>query len=400
MGETVAMKLLHLGDLHLGKRVNGFDFLDDQRYILNEVLALCEEHAVQAVVLAGDIYDAPVPPAAAVTLLDWFLTELTGKGIQVLAVSGNHDSADRLDYAAALLARQGVHIAGRFMGSVRMVSLNGDPPVEFCLLPFVRPATVRHYLPDADITDQDTAVAAALSTLPPRRAGVARVLVAHQTVLGGGALPQCAGSESIAPDLNSAASNAGAGVNIGTLDAVNAARFSENGGFDYVALGHIHRPQTAGAPHIRYAGAPLCYSLDEAGAQKSAVLVTLAAAGAATELLPLHPRRAMRHLTGPLAELTDPARVTDAEDYIWATLTDDTPQPDAMAVLRAAYPNAMRLDYAPRGTGPDYGSEAAAAVRQKSFDELFSAFFEQMNGRPLTEAETAALNEMREEARS
>ncbi len=392
------MKFLHLGDLHLGKRVNGFDFLKDQRFILDQVLALCEEHAVQAVVLAGDIYDVPVPPAAAVTLLDWFLTELTGRGIRVLAVSGNHDSADRLDYAAALLARQGVHIAGRFTGKVRIAELSGDIPVEFCLLPFVRPATVRHYLPEAPITDQDTAVAAALATLPPRREGVARVLVAHQTVLGGGVLPQCAGSESIAPDLSSAASNAGASVNIGTLDAVNAARFGENGGFDYVALGHIHRPQAAGAPHIRYAGAPLCYSLDEAGARKSAVLVTLTPAGAETELLPLCPRRAMRHITGPLAELTDPARVTDADDYIWATLTDDTPQPDAMAVLRAAYPNAMRLDYAPRGTGPDFGVEAAAAVRQKSFEELFSAFFEQMHGRPLTQEETAALNEMREEA--
>ena len=392
------MKFLHLGDLHLGKRVNGFDFLEDQRFILDQVLALCEEHAVQAVVLAGDIYDAPVPPAAAVTLLDWFLTELTSRGIRVLAVSGNHDSADRLDYAAALLARQGVHIAGRFMGAVRVVSLEGETPVEFCLLPFVRPATVRHYLPDADITDQDTAVTAALATLPPRREGVARVLVAHQTVLGGGVLPQCAGSESIASDLSSATSNAGASVNIGTLDAVNAARFGENGGFDYVALGQIHRPQSAGAPPIRYAGAPWCYSMDASGGRKSAVLGNLTPAGAETELLPLCPRRAMRHIAGPLAELTDPARVTDADDYIWATLTDDTPQPDAMAVLRAAYPNAMRLDYAPRGAGPDFGAEAAAAVRQKSFEELFSAFFEQMHGRPLTEEETAALNEMREEA--
>lgn len=393
MGETVAMKLLHLGDLHLGKRVNGFDFLEDQRYILDQVLALCEEHGVQGVILAGDIYDAPVPPAAAVTLLDWFLTRLTGRNIRVLAVAGNHDSADRLDYAAALLARQGVHIAGRFTGEIRVARLEGDLPVEVCLLPFVRPATVRHFLPDAPITDQDTAVAAALSTLPPRQDGVARILVTHQTVLGGGALPQCAGSESIAPDLV----NAGAGVNIGTVDAVNAARFSENGGFDYVALGHIHRPQTAGAPHIRYAGAPLCYSLDEVGAQKSAVLLTLTPAGAATELLPLHPRRAMRHLTGPLAELTDPARVTEAEDYIWATLTDDTPQPDAMAVLRAAYPNAMRLDYAPRGTGPDWQTETAEAVRKKSFDELFSAFFAQMHGRNLTEEERTVLAEMKEE---
>ena len=391
MGETVAMKILHLGDLHLGKRVNGFDFLEDQRYILAQILDLCGAQGVEAVVLAGDIYDAALPPAGAVTLLDWFLTELTDRNIQVLAVSGNHDSPDRLDYASALLARQGVHIAGRFTGKVRIAALSGDVPVEFCLLPFLRPATVRHYLPDEGIVNQDTAVAAALATLPPRRDGVSRVLVAHQTVLGWGSVPQCAGSESIAAEMS------GADVNIGTLDAVSAARFTENGGFDYVALGHIHRPQTAGAPNIRYAGAPLCYSLDEAGAQKSAVLVTLTPAGAETELLPLQPLRAMRHLTGPLAELTDPARVTDPEDYIWATLTDDTPQPDAMAVLRAAYPNAMRLDYAPRGAAPDWQAETAVTVRRKSFEELFSDFFEQMNGRSLTEEERHILNEMREE---
>ena len=108
------MKFLHLADLHLGKRVNGFDFLEDQRFILEQVLDICDKNKVEAVVMAGDIYDNPVPPAAACTLLDWFLTQLSARQVPVLAVSGNHDSAERLDFAARLLAGQGVYLAGRF----------------------------------------------------------------------------------------------------------------------------------------------------------------------------------------------------------------------------------------------------------------------------------------------
>ena len=152
------MKFLHLADLHLGKRVNGFDMLEDQRFILEQILTLCEKHGVEAVVIAGDIYDTPVPPAAACTLLDWFLTQLAARRIPVLAVSGNHDSAERLDFASSLLAEQNVHIAGRFTGCPKQVVLNDrHGPIEFTLLPFVRAATVRHYLPDADITDYDSA---------------------------------------------------------------------------------------------------------------------------------------------------------------------------------------------------------------------------------------------------
>ena len=239
----------------------------------------------------------------------------------------------------------------------------------FDLLPFVRPATVRHCLPDADIRDEDSAIAAALGPLPT--AGERRVLIAHQMVLGGGSLPTCSGSESVAAD-----------VNVGTVQAVDAARFT---GYLYTALGHIHRPQQVGCPTVRYAGSPLCYSLDECGAQKSAVLVHIGANGAEPELLPLRPLHAMRHLTGPLDQLTAADTVTDAEDYIWATLTDPVPRPDAMAVLRAAYPNAMKLDYAPGGT-LDTGSDAiqqAAQLRTMSFDELFARFLKRCTAAPL-----------------
>ena len=178
------MKFLHLADLHLGKRVNGFDMLEDQRFILDQILTLCDKHGAEAVVLAGDIYDTPVPPAAACTLLDWFLTQLATRKIPVLAVSGNHDSAERLDFASGLLAEQGVYIAGRFTGAPRQVVLHDrHGAIEFTLLPFVRAATVRHYLPDADITDYDSAVGAALAVCEP--AAPRRVLVAHQMVVSG-----------------------------------------------------------------------------------------------------------------------------------------------------------------------------------------------------------------------
>lgn len=373
------MKFLHLADLHLGKRVNGFDMLEDQRFILEQILTLCEKHGVEAVVIAGDIYDTPVPPAAACTLLDWFLTQLAARRIPVLAVSGNHDSAERLDFASSLLAEQNVHIAGRFTGCPKQVVLNDrHGPIEFTLLPFVRAATVRHYLPDVDITDYDSAVGAALAVCEP--AAPRRVLVAHQMVVSGVCPPQLSGSET-------------APLTVGTVDSIDAARFA---GFCYAALGHIHRAQRVGIDAVRYAGAPLCYHLDECGMQKSVTLVRVGKRGVEKiEQLPLTPRRAMRHLTGPLARLT--AQPTDTEDYIWATLTDPTPLPDAMAQLRAAYPNAMRLDYLPQGEVA-HPLDMTQAMRGKPFVELFQDFFTKMNGRPLTVEEIVAVKRLREEA--
>ena len=374
------MKFLHLADLHLGKRVNGFSMLEDQRFILEQVLTLCEKHGVEAVVLAGDLYDSPVPPPAACTLLDWFLTQLSTRNIPVLAVSGNHDSAERLDFASGLLAEQGVHIAGRFTGAPKQVVLHDRfGAVEFTLLPFVRAATVREFLPEADITDYDSAVGAALAVCEP--AAPRRVLVAHQMVVSGVCPPQLAGSET-AP-LTA----------VGTVDSVDAARFA---GFCYAALGHVHRAQRVGIDAVRYAGAPLCYHLDECGMQKSATLVRLGKRGVEKiEQLPLTPRRAMRHLTGPLEKLT--AHPADTEDYIWATLTDPEPLPDAMARLRAVYPNAMRLDYQPRGAAA-LPADMTQAVRGKPFAELFQDFFTKMNGRPLTTEEVMAVKKLREEA--
>ena len=293
------------------------------------------------------------------------------------------------DYAAGLLARQGVHIAGRFTGCVPVAVLAdaaGRSNSACCRL-CARPRCGT-FLPDAAVTGYDTAVAAALATLPPRRPRRAPRAGGAPDRAGGQNAPACAGSESVAAALAPGRE----GPVIGMVEAVQAARFAENGGFDYVALGHIHRPQAVGSETVRYAGSLLSYSLDEcaggAAPQKSAVLADIAPRrrdGGAAAAAPRRTRCA--RLTGPLAELTDPARVTGAQDYIWATLTDPTPQPDAMAALRAAYPNAMRLDYAPRAGAGGPGTPTAEALRQKSFAELFGGFFEQMQGRAMTAEE-------------
>ena len=365
------MRFLHLADLHLGKRVNEFSLLEDQRFVLEQILALVPARQIDAVVLAGDLYDKPVPPAEAVELLDWFLTALARQGCAVLAVSGNHDSPERLAFGSALLAGARVHIAGEYRGAPLRVTLNDAfGPVDFTLLPFVRACAVAPFCPaDARPRNADEAVAAALAALPPDPAR-RNVLVAHQFAVAGAQLPAVCDSE-IVP--------------VGGVDAVDVSRFS---GYDYVALGHLHGPQQLGRETVRYAGSPLKYSFSEVRHRKSAPLVTLAAAGEiSVELVPLAPRRDLRELTGPMAALLDPKNVTDTDDYLHVTLTDDEELLDAMARVRAVYPNLMKLDFDNRRTRAAGGRTAAADVRQKTLPQLFDEFYALMNGGEMTPAQ-------------
>ena len=365
------MKLLHLADLHLGKRVNEFSLLADQRHVLEQALALADRHAVDAVLLAGDLYDKPVPPAEAVELLDWFLTALTRAGHKVLAVSGNHDSPERLSFASGLLCDSGVYIAGEYGGAPLRVTLeDGLGPVDFTLLPFVKPAVLAPFVDERPKNADETA-AAALAALPPLP-GRRNVLVAHQFVTAGGAAPSLCDSE-IAP--------------VGGADNVDAARFD---GYDYVALGHLHGPQRIGRDTVRYAGSPLKYSFSEARHHKSAVLVTLGAPGqVSAELLPLRPLHDLREVRGPLQALLDPANVTDPQDYMHVTLTDEEELLDAVARVRAVYPNLMKLDFDNRRTRAAGGQTAAAEVERKSLPQLFDEFFELMNGGGMSDGQRA-----------
>ena len=372
------MRLLHLSDLHLGKRVCEFSMLDDQQYILDEILALLDQHPVDAVVLAGDLYDKPVPPAEAVRLLDWFLTELSLRQLPVFAISGNHDSADRIAFGARLLTSSQVYVSPLFTGVPEPITLT-DPygPVDFYLLPFLKPAMVRHVWPEEDIETYNDALGCVLRRCAPDPARRS-VLVAHQFVAGAA----CCESEE---------------PSVGGVDSVDAALFD---GFDYVALGHLHSPQKVGRETVRYCGTPLKYSFSEARQNKSVTFVELGPKGdISLSFAPLSPRRDLRELRGSYMELTDRRSYegTDTDDYLHITLTDEQDVPDALARLRVIYPNLMRLDYDNLRTRAQQTVEGPVQEVRRSPLEEFAAFYEAQNNQPMTAEQTAFCRQLIED---
>lgn len=370
------MKLLHLADLHIGKRVNEFSMLEDQMDVLQKILAIARERKPDGVLIAGDVYDKTIPSAEAVTVLDGFLTSLAGFGIPVFVVPGNHDSAERLGFGSQLLRESGVYIAAPYHGVVERFTLEDSfGPVGIHLLPFLRPSAVAACHPGEKVGSYDEGVRLALSGAD--FSGAQRhVLVAHQFVTSGGQEPERSDSEAIS---------------VGGLDNVDVSAFQP---FDYVALGHIHGPQFVGRPSVRYAGSPLKYSFSEWRQQKAALLVTLGQPGEepVVEKIPLHPLRDLRVIRGPLAQLT--ALGERSEDYIEAVLTDEESLADPLGELRQIYPNLMRLTFDNRRTQAQEGPGAAEKVREKTALELFSEFYEAQNGLPLEGEQTGILTEI------
>lgn len=381
------MRLLHIADLHIGKRVCEFSMLQDQRHVLSQVVGLVGERGVDAVLVAGDLYDKAAPSAEAVALVDWFLESLAKTGVQVVVIPGNHDSAERVGYASGLLGRQGIHVAPVYDGRIACVELEDEHgPVRIWPIPYLHISTVRHYFPEEKIASYTDALRVVVDACGLRRedeAGrpVRNVAVAHQFVTAGGVSPERCDSE----------------LSVGGMDNVDVSVFDS---FDYVALGHIHGPQRVGRDAVRYAGSILKYSLSEWRGQKSAVLVELGEAGGepATELVPLVPLHDLRRVRGPLERLISP-EVADAEgvsreDYLYAVLTDENPEVDAMARLRNVYPNVMSLEYDnARTRAAGLAEDAAPADDSANPLELFCEFYEQQNGSELTEGQRAIVTE-------
>lgn len=365
------MKLVHLSDLHLGKRVNEFPMLEDQAHILEQISALIDRERPDAVLIAGDVYDRTVPSAEAVALLDEFLVALAGRQLPVLLISGNHDSAERLSFAARLMERSHVHISPVYDGHVTPVTLtDAYGPVDFFLLPFVKPVHVRRAFPEEEIESYTDAVACAIRHMaldPARRS----VLLTHQFVTGA---EQCESEE----------------LSVGGSDNVDASVFAP---FDYVALGHIHSPQNLGG-RVRYCGSPLKYSFSEAKQQKSVTVAELGEKGRlSVRAVPLTPLRDMIELRGSYLEVTARAfyQGLDRDAYIRVTLTDEDDVPDAVSKLRVIYPNLMRLDYDNRRTrGAGLPAQSPETERQPPL-ELFAAFYERQNGHPLSDNQRAYL---------
>jgi exonuclease SbcD len=375
------MKLLHLADLHIGRRVGEFSLLDDQRYILEQILCIADDEKPAGVLMAGDIYDKSLPPGEAVELLDDFLTGLAVRGLPVFLVSGNHDSPERLNFGSRIMEKNKIFIAGTFHGEVRHETLEDEyGKVHFYLLPYLKPAAVRPYFDGERIDSCSDAVCAALAGAAPDPAE-RNILIAHQFVTSGGQEPERTDSESIA---------------VGGLDNVDAAAF---GAFDYVALGHLHGPQRIGRDTVRYAGSPLKYSFSEAHQRKSVTVVELKEKGSVGyRLVPLAPLRDMRELKGPLAELLHAGEAS--QDYIHATLTDEEELYDAVGKLRQVYPNLMKLDFENSRTARNADSRTAASgdVAQKSPMELFSEFYSSQNNTELTAEQHRAMEALFEQA--
>lgn len=396
------MKLFHLSDLHLGKRVNEFSMLEDQQYILRQILQRIDEERPDGVILAGDIYDKPVPPAEAVEIFDEFLFELSQRGLQTFIISGNHDSAERLAFGGRLMEGSGIHFAPVYDAKVAPLRLEDEfGAVDVFLLPFVKPAHVRRFCEvEAAVSEIKTytdAIRAAITRMnidPDHR----NVLVTHQFVTGA----MRSDSEEIS-------------LSVGGTDNVDAAVFSD---FDYVALGHIHRSQnmsggvrqseagddpdsaepTTKLPLIRYCGTPLKYSFSEANHEKSITVVELGDKGDVDiRTIPLKPLRDMVELRGTYDELTAKSFYDNTSypaDYVHITLTDEDDIPEAMGRLRVIYPYLMKLDYDNQRTRTSTEIQGASAMEEKTPGQLFAEFYEMQNNAPLSDEQKEFLDSM------
>lgn len=372
------MKFLHLSDLHIGKRLNEFSMLEDQKYILSQILEILDRENADGVILAGDIYDKPIPSVEAVQLFDSFLTRLADRKVPVFAVSGNHDSVERVSFGAQLMENRGVYISRVYDGTLKKIEVS-DKNGEVCiwLLPFIKPSSVRHVLEEEEISTYQDALKTVMEHISVDT-DKRNILVAHQFVTGAS---RCESEE----------------VLVGGVDQVDVSLFEK---FDYVALGHLHTPQHVGRETVRYCGTPLKYSFSETDQEKSVTVVELGQKGSIViRTIPLHPIRDMRKIRGTYLEVTEKSfyEGTNTRDYLHITLTDEEDIPDGMQKLRIIYPNLMKLEYDNRRTSENRSIEENTAAVQKTELEIFEEFFEIQNNQPMSEQQRLLVQQLIQE---
>ena len=360
------MKIMHLSDLHIGKKVNEYSMLQDQIYILKEILRIIDNENVETVIIAGDVYDRSLPPNEALELFDEFLYQLSSRNVNVFVISGNHDSPERISYGGRMMTENKIFLSPVYDGNVKPISLNDDyGEVNFYLLPFIRPADIRRYFPDENIENYTDAVKVAIDNMNVDFSE-RNILITHQFVTGA----ELSESEDII---------------VGGTDNVSGEVFD---GFDYVALGHIHREQTIGKDNIRYCGTPLKYSFSEAKHIKSVTILDFKdKENIEYSKIPLTPLRDMREIRGTYDELTLKSNYenTNVDDYLHITLTDEEDIPDAIGKLRSIYPNIMKLDYDNLRTRGSGIVDAIENIESKSPFELFADLFKQQNNQDMSE---------------
>ena len=373
------MKIMHLSDLHLGKRVNEFSMLEDQEYILTKIINMIDEQKPQAIVIAGDVYDKSVPSAEAVELFDDFLVRLSNRGLKVFVLSGNHDSAERIAFGGRLMDKSGIYMSPVFHGTIEPITLEDEfGIINFYMLPFVKPSNVRRFYPEHEIVSYTDALKTAIDDMNIDTAK-RNILITHQFVTG-------------------AMRSESEEISVGGSDNVDASVFE---GFDYVALGHIHRAQKCGSEYIRYSGTPLKYSFSEANDQKTVTFIDMNAKGEIElSFCLLVPKRDLVEIKGTYNELTLKSfyeGTSYTEDYMHITLTDEEDIPDVLTKLRVIYKNIMKLDYDNLRTRHSAEISGASDVKNKTPLEHFGEFYELQNGQCMSEEQMEFMASMIEE---
>lgn len=359
------MKFIHLSDLHIGKRLNDFSLLADQEYILGKIINIIDEQQPQAVVIAGDIYDKSVPSAEAVMLFDSFLDKLKKRDLSVFIISGNHDSAERLSFGSEIMKDSGIYFSPVYNGEIAPITLNDEfGEVMFYMLPFIKPANVRKYF-ENEIESYNDAVKTVVDNLDVDETK-RNVMITHQFVTGA---KRCDSEE----------------FSVGGTENIDYRIFDK---FDYVALGHIHSPQSVGRETIRYCGTPLKYSFSEVNNENSVTVVEMSEKGSINLcFIPLEPKREMREIKGSYLEVTEKSFYENlkTDDYFRIILTDEQDIIDAIGKLRVIYPNIMRIDYDNKRTRENNAVFVDENVKEKSPFELFSEFYEKQNNCEMNE---------------
>lgn len=372
------MKLVHLADLHLGKKVNEFSMIDDQEYILKEIINIIDDEKTDGVLVAGDVFDRPIPSEEAIKLWDDFLNAMAKRNIQVFAISGNHDSAVRFAEHTSLMDSTGIHLSPEYNGKTNKYQIEKQGvKVNIYLLPFIKPIHVRHYFPDEDINNYTDACRVAIENMQVNKEEL-NILIAHQFVTGA---TRCDSEE----------------ISVGGLDNVDVTVFED---FDYVALGHIHGKQTIGRDTIRYSGTPLKYSFSEKNHVKSVTVIEIdSKKDISVREVNLTPRRDMAEIRGKCSDLIQGIsnENVDANDYLQVILTDENDVPNAMSDLRRVYPNIMKLSYDNTRTREDRSLELNRDVEKKSPIDLFKEFYENQNNQSLTDEQREFMEELIEE---
>lgn len=373
------MKLMHLSDLHLGKLVLEQSMIDDQKYILNQIIDIVKKEKVDIVLIAGDVYDKSIPTIEAVNLFSNFLTKLYKLKVLVFVISGNHDSKDRLSFGNELFVDNGIYIEGIFNGNLRCETINDKyGKLNIYMLPFIKPVEIKRFYPDEIIDTYEDAIKCILKHSSVNKSE-RNVIMVHQFVTS-------LGEDVIRSDSES--------ISLGGIDNIDVTLFKD---FDYVAMGHIHGPQKVGRETVRYSGSPLKYSFSEVNQKKSVCIIEFNSKGDINiSKIPLIPIRDMRVIKGPFDKLISKEIINleNKNDYLDVILTDDDYIINAIGKLRKFYPNILKLEYENKISSNEVSDNIDIDKSNMSPIDLFSEFYKMQNGIELSTKKKKIIEEV------